>query len=66
MIQDGKDGFLVPYADIHMMSEYIHLLLSTPPLAHAMGHNGYQKVLRHYTWENSCNKIQALYDELLT
>jgi glycosyltransferase involved in cell wall biosynthesis len=66
IIQDGKDGFLVPYADIHMMSEYIHLLLSTPPLAHAMGHNGYQKVLRHYTWENSCNKIQALYDELLT
>ncbi len=65
VITDGKDGFLVPFADVHMLSEYIHLLLSTPPLAHAMGHNGYEKVLRHYTWENSCNKIQSLYDELL-
>jgi len=66
IIQDGKDGLLAPFADVHMISEYIHLLLSTPSLAHAMGRNGYLKVLRHYTWENSCNKIQALYDELLT
>ena len=65
MIRDGKDGFLVPFADIHMLSEYIRLLLAHPPLANAMGHNGYHKVLKNYTWEKSCNKLQALYDELL-
>lgn len=66
VITDGKDGFLVPFADIHMLSEYIYLLLEYPPLADAMGHNGYHKVLRHYTWRNSCDKIQSIYDELLT
>jgi glycosyltransferase involved in cell wall biosynthesis len=64
IIQDGKDGFLVPFADIHMLSEYISLLLNYPALADAMGHNGYQKVLRHYTWDRSCGKIQTLYEEL--
>jgi len=65
IIQDGKDGFLVPFADIHMISEYIRLLLEYPPLADAMGYNGYQKVLRLYTWDRSCGKIQTLYEELL-
>jgi glycosyltransferase involved in cell wall biosynthesis len=64
IIQDGKDGFLVPFSDIHMLSEYIRLLLIHPPLADAMGHNGYQKVLRHHTWDRSCGKIQTLYEEL--
>lgn len=65
VIQDGKDGFLVPYADIHMLAEYIRLLLTHSPLADAMGYNGYLKVLRRYTWENSCKKLQELYNELL-
>lgn len=65
LIQDGKDGFLVPYADVHMLAEYILLLLTHPLLANAMGHNGYLKVLRQYTWENSCKKLQELYNELL-
>ena len=65
IIQDGEDGFLIPFTDIHMLSEYIRLLLIHPPLADAMGHNGYQKVLRHYTWDKSCDKVQSLYEELL-
>lgn len=66
MIQDGRDGFLVPYADIHMLSEYIHMLLIHAPLADAMGHHGYEKVLRHYTWDRSCDKILTLYEELIS
>jgi glycosyltransferase involved in cell wall biosynthesis len=65
VIADGKDGFLVPFADIHMLSEYIHLLLEYPVLANAMGHNGYLKVLKQHTWDRSCEKIQNLYKELL-
>ena len=65
VITDGKDGFLIPFADIHMLSEYIRLLLEYPALANAMGQNGYQKVLRQYTWHRSCEKIQRLYEELL-
>lgn len=66
IIQDGKDGFLVPFADIHMLSEYIRLLIHNPPLADAMGHNGRLKVLKQYTWDKSCEKIQSVYKELLS
>jgi glycosyltransferase involved in cell wall biosynthesis len=66
VIREGIDGFLVPFADVHMLSEYIRLLLAHPPLANALGHNGYLRVLREYTWEMSCKKLQRLYDELLT
>jgi glycogen synthase len=65
IIQDGKDGFLVPFTDIHMLSEYIRLLLNYRPLADAMGRNGHQKVTVQYTWGRSCDKIQTLYEELL-
>jgi glycosyltransferase involved in cell wall biosynthesis len=64
VITDGKDGFLVPFADIHMLLEYIHLLLTYPALAHAMGNNGYHKVLEQYTWKSSCSKLQEVYDKL--
>jgi glycosyltransferase involved in cell wall biosynthesis len=65
VIHDGKDGFLVPYGDIHMLSEYIEQLLSYPALAEAMGANGRSKVLEHYTWTSSCEKLQALYRQAL-
>lgn len=65
MIQNGKDGFLVPFSDIHMLSEYIRLLLEYPTLANAMGQNGYLKVLKQHTWDRSCEKIQSLYEGLL-
>lgn len=65
VIREGKDGLLVPFADVHMLSEYIRLLLAHPSLARAMGNNGYHKVLNHYTWEESCRKLHVLYDELL-
>jgi glycosyltransferase involved in cell wall biosynthesis len=66
VVQDGKDGFLVPFADVHMLSEYIRLLLMHPTLADAMGHNGQLKVIRQYTWRNSCDKLLSMYGELLT
>jgi glycogen synthase len=65
VVQDGKDGLLVPFADIHMLSEYIRLLLTNPLLSDAMGHNGYLKVLKQFTWKKSCDKLLSLYDELV-
>jgi glycosyltransferase involved in cell wall biosynthesis len=65
VINEGEDGFLIPFADIHMLSEYIRLLLTHPALAYAMGTNGYHKVLNRYTWERSCRKLQGLYSRLL-
>jgi glycosyltransferase involved in cell wall biosynthesis len=66
IIRDGNDGFLVPFADIHMLSEYIRLLLANPLLSDAMGQNGYLKVNRQYTWRDSCERLLAMYDKLGT
>jgi glycogen(starch) synthase len=66
VVQDGKDGFLIPFADIHMLSEYIRLLLTNPLLSDAMGHNGYLKVMRQYTWKDSCEKLLSMYGDLVT
>ena len=65
IVEDGKDGFLVPFGDIDMLSEYIRILLDCPPLGQALGENGYRKVLRKFTWERSCTEVQALYHGLL-
>ncbi len=66
IISHGKDGFLVPFADVHMLSEFIQQLLTMPQLCRAFGRNGRQKVLDQYTWDKSCEKIQALYDGFLS
>jgi glycosyltransferase involved in cell wall biosynthesis len=48
-----------------MLSDYLRLLLAHTPLAHAMGLNGHHKVLKSFTWKESCRKLQGVYDELL-
>lgn len=65
LVTDGRDGFLVPFADIHMLAEYIRLLLDTPALADAFGTNGYNKVLRHHTWKQSCERLRKVYRDVL-
>jgi glycosyltransferase involved in cell wall biosynthesis len=65
VISEGKDGFLVPFADVHMLSEYILMLLKNPQLARAMGNNGRLKVLTRYSWAESCRRLQALYCDIL-
>jgi len=65
VIQDGKDGFLVPFADIHMLSEYIRLLLTNPLLSDALGQNVYLKVMKRYTWKRSCERLLSMYGELV-
>jgi len=65
IIDDGENGFLVPFADIHMLREYIEIILENPSLAKTMGHNGYIKVMRQYTWKESCRRLQDIYKSLI-
>jgi glycosyltransferase involved in cell wall biosynthesis len=65
VIAEGKDGFLVPYGDVHMLSEYIELLLAHPAMAEAMGANGYSKVLKNHTREAGSEELLALYHQVL-
>ncbi len=50
LIRDGVDGLLVPFADVHMLSETIAGLLKEKELRRAMGEAGRKKVLSTYLW----------------
>lgn len=51
LIQDGKDGLLVPFADVHMLAETIVLLLKNDDLRKVLGSTGHVKVRTSYLWD---------------
>ncbi|MCJ7691571.1 MAG: glycosyltransferase family 4 protein, partial [Clostridiaceae bacterium] len=51
LIEDGTNGYLVPFGDKDMLSEYIVKLLDNKHLRNKMGIEGYNKVIRKYTWQ---------------
>lgn len=51
LIEDGTNGYLVPFGDKGMLSEYIVKLLGDKYLRNKMGLEGYNKVIRKYTWQ---------------
>ncbi|HNT37371.1 MAG TPA: glycosyltransferase family 4 protein, partial [bacterium] len=64
LIEDGKDGFLVPYGDAHFLGETILGLLERPALRQALGEVGYRKTLRDYTWEVQYQNVLRVYEYL--
>ena len=65
VIDDGVNGFLIPFGDYHMLSEYIEILLKNKNLARKMGKEGKKKVLTHFTWEISYRKFRTALDTVL-
>lgn len=66
VIDDGENGFLVPFGDVHMLSEYLMLLLNNESLAIELGENGYQRVVNEFTWNKRYRALQQIYEGLLT
>ncbi|MBN1424247.1 glycosyltransferase family 4 protein [Candidatus Fermentibacteria bacterium] len=62
VIQDGVDGFLVPFGDWHAIAELVELLLDRPDVARALGEAGRAKVWSRYTWDHVVNRFrEAVY-----
>ena len=60
LIDEGKNGYLVPFGDKLMLAEYIAKLLTDQGLASELGRAGYQKVMAKYLWDKrleSFNKV---------
>ena len=51
LIEDGTNGYLVPFGDKGMLSEYIVKLLGNKDLRDKIGTQGYRKVINNYTWQ---------------
>jgi glycosyltransferase involved in cell wall biosynthesis len=65
MVEDGREGFLIPPADAEALASRISELLSNPALGTALGENGQMKVVRQFSLERMVKKYENLYQRYL-
>lgn len=64
VIDDGKDGLLIPFGDVQALGRAIGRLLNHPEERRVMGKLGRQKVETHHTWDRKYALIRDLYKHL--
>lgn len=65
VVSEGRDGLLVPYGDAEELSNAIVRLLADDDLRRKLGHNGREKVLRQFTWDQIVSKVENVYQMLV-
>ena len=65
IVAEGITGFLVPPRDPLSLKQAICRLLANPVLAARMGQAGRQRILRHFSVENTVRETETLYMNLL-
>ncbi|MBN1483487.1 MAG: glycosyltransferase family 4 protein [Chloroflexia bacterium] len=65
VIEEGRDGLLVEFADERGLARAISRLLDDPALRQAMGRRGREKVQQRMTWARVYERIETLYQRLL-
>ena len=65
VIDDGRDGVLVPFGDLDAIAGAITRLLHDRDEARRLGDAGRAKVLRELTWDQIYAKVRAVYHEML-
>ncbi len=66
LVEEGKTGYLVPVGDAEAMADRIFELLRDPSLRRGMGQAGSDRVKREFTAERVKQKLEDLYDRLLS
>ncbi len=64
IVEDGRTGFLVPMGDAPALAEAIGKVLADPVQAKAMGARARQRVMDHFTVEETARRVQAVYEEI--
>ncbi len=65
VIDDGVDGYLVPFDDTSALANRLRELLADRERAHAMGEAGRRKLLNRYTWDTIYTKTLAVYRDIV-
>ena len=65
VIDEGKDGLLVPFGDLGALTEAIASLLDDPERRREMGRRGRAKVEARYTWERIYRALAQVYADLV-
>jgi glycosyltransferase involved in cell wall biosynthesis len=64
VVDNGKNGILVPFGDIPSLANAIKLLIEDQELNRILGENGRQKLNSHFTWEAVTEKVLSAYYEV--
>ncbi len=65
MIEEGKDGYLVPYGDAPALTQAILRLLNDPDQRRQMGESGRAKVRERFEVGKVAEKMEALFLQLI-
>jgi glycogen(starch) synthase len=65
VIDDGRDGLLVPFGDAAALSSAVESLLADPDRRRAMGKRGRSKVEAHFTWDRIYEGLRGIYEGLV-
>lgn len=60
IIENGKNGLIVPPKDIDALAEAIIKILKHPELAQKMGEEGYKKVIKNFIWDKQVTKTNNI------
>ena len=64
-VLDGDTGILVPMGDSDAMAKALCALLADPAAARRMGERARQRVLDHFTIEQTAQKVTGVYERVL-
>lgn len=65
VIDEGKDGLLIPFGDVDALAQAIGDLLDDLPRRQAMGRAGYDKVMAQHTWQHKYPRVRQVYHDLV-
>lgn len=63
VVEDGRDGFIVPIMDTQALAQKIRLLYDNPALRKKMGREARTKA-KSYTWERYADSVLSVYKQL--
>lgn len=65
LVEDGVNGFLVPFGDVKALSEKIKYLLKHPGIAEEMGKKGRERIEKEFSFDAILLQMEKLYKEIL-
>jgi len=65
LVEDGVNGFLVPFGDVKALSEKIKYLLEHPEIAEEMGKKGRERIEKEFSLDAILLQMEKLYKEIL-
>lgn len=65
LVEDGKEGFVVPIRDVEALKEKILYLYEHQDICYEMGQAAKSKVQQGFTWDDYGKRIMDNYDLIL-